>query len=249
VEPGDRVPLSLRVTPQLKKWVDDASKASGRSQSQEVEFRLARSMEREMLLVDALVLRHGVKGSAVMMILSRAFRIVEQLAAHYTLLEGRHWLSEQWLDDPRCYEAVAAAMNVVLNDLHPSRHSLVVHRKKPSPFKSGDWAGLGQFAAHAALLGMFERNKDGRTLAEAMPGNRAVSASGERPKKGYDNPPGEVRDDALAYWVPKLREVDDDVDQARKKLKAARERARKASKNAPPEVRKELAERKKGRRG
>lgn len=244
---GDRVPLSLRVTPELKDWIDGASKASGRSQSQEVEFRLARSMEREMLLVDALMLRHGVKGSAVMMMLSRAFRIVERLAAHYTLLEGRHWLIEQWLDDPRCYEAVAAAMTAVLNDLHPSRHSLTVHQK-PS-FKSGDWEGLGKFAAHVALMGMFDRDEDGRTLAERMPGNRAVSASAERPKKGYDNPPGEVRDEAVAYWIPRVREAEDDLDKANKKAKAEGDKLRELLKSAPPEVRKKFAEHMKGRRG
>lgn len=248
IEGAERVPLSLRVTPQLKKWVDDASRASGRSQSQEVEFRLARSMEREELLTNALALRHGVKGAVMMIMLSRAFRIVEQLAAHYTLREGRPWRSELWLDEPRCYEAAAAAMTAVLNDLHPSRHSLTVHRK-PS-FKSGDWEGLGKFAAHVALIGMFDRDGDGRTLAEAMPGKRAASAEGQRPPEhGHMNTTGEVPDETFAYWIPKLKEAEDDLNQAKKTLKVYSDRLSEALKGAPPAVRKKIAARKKGRRG
>jgi len=38
--PGERVPLGLRVTPQMKKMLEAAADASGRSQSQEAEHRL-----------------------------------------------------------------------------------------------------------------------------------------------------------------------------------------------------------------
>ena len=157
-------------------------------------------------------------------------------------------MSEQWLDDPRCYEAVAAAMTAVLNDLHPSRQTLTV-RQKPS-FKSGDWEGLGKFAAHAALIGMFDRDGDGRTLAEAMPGNRAVSADAQRrPRQGYDNPTGEVRDEALAYWIPKVRKAEDALDRAEKKLKSSNDRLSETLKSAPPAIRKKLGARMKGKRG
>lgn len=40
---GERVPLGLRVTADLKRKLDAAAEASGRSQSQEAEFRLENS--------------------------------------------------------------------------------------------------------------------------------------------------------------------------------------------------------------
>lgn len=57
--PGERVPLGLRVTPDLKRRLDGAAMRSGRSQSQEAEFRLASSFDREDLLREVLSLRFG----------------------------------------------------------------------------------------------------------------------------------------------------------------------------------------------
>jgi hypothetical protein len=42
-EDGERVQLSFRVTPELKRLLDAAANASGRSQSQEAEMRLEKS--------------------------------------------------------------------------------------------------------------------------------------------------------------------------------------------------------------
>ena len=49
---GERVQLSFRITPQLKRRLDAAAEESGRSQSQEAEIRLAHSFERDDLLDD-----------------------------------------------------------------------------------------------------------------------------------------------------------------------------------------------------
>jgi hypothetical protein len=56
---GKRIPLGLRVTPQLKSKLDFAAEQTGRSQSQEAELRLERSFEREELLPDVLALAYG----------------------------------------------------------------------------------------------------------------------------------------------------------------------------------------------
>jgi len=47
---GERVPLGLRVTASLKEQLDSAALKSGRSQSQEAEFRLERSFQEEAML-------------------------------------------------------------------------------------------------------------------------------------------------------------------------------------------------------
>jgi hypothetical protein len=43
-EPGERVPLSFRVTPEFKRRIDQAAAASGRSIAQEIELRLEASL-------------------------------------------------------------------------------------------------------------------------------------------------------------------------------------------------------------
>ena len=56
---SDRVSLGLRVTANIKKKLDDAAAASGRSQSQEAEIRLERSFEKQGLLTEVLTLAYG----------------------------------------------------------------------------------------------------------------------------------------------------------------------------------------------
>jgi hypothetical protein len=45
--PGERVPLSLRITPSAKKKLEAAAELNGRSLSQEAEYRIERSFDRE----------------------------------------------------------------------------------------------------------------------------------------------------------------------------------------------------------
>ena len=47
---GERVGLSLRVTPETKRTLDAAAEKAGRSLSQEAEYRLERSFQNEQLL-------------------------------------------------------------------------------------------------------------------------------------------------------------------------------------------------------
>jgi len=42
---GERVPMSWRVTPELKEWIDTEAEASGRSTAQEIELRLELSRD------------------------------------------------------------------------------------------------------------------------------------------------------------------------------------------------------------
>jgi len=56
---GERVPLGLRVTPDLKRKLDAAAEQSGRSQSQEAELRLEHTFDRQGLLSEVLTLTYG----------------------------------------------------------------------------------------------------------------------------------------------------------------------------------------------
>jgi hypothetical protein len=44
---GERVPLGFRITPDLKLKLEDAARKSGRSQSQEAEFRLESTFQHD----------------------------------------------------------------------------------------------------------------------------------------------------------------------------------------------------------
>lgn len=58
-EAGDKVHLGVRVAADLKDQLDAVARTTGRSLSQETELRLARSFERQGLLMEALELRFG----------------------------------------------------------------------------------------------------------------------------------------------------------------------------------------------
>jgi hypothetical protein len=82
---GERVQLSLRVTPQMKRRLDTAADQSGRSQSQEVEFRLERSFEREEMLSEVLTVAYGEQTAAILMTLGMVIEDTKFLAQHSSL--------------------------------------------------------------------------------------------------------------------------------------------------------------------
>jgi hypothetical protein len=57
--PGERVPLSLRVTAEIRDKLEKAAVEKGRSLSQEAELRIERSFDREELLPEVLTLAYG----------------------------------------------------------------------------------------------------------------------------------------------------------------------------------------------
>lgn len=76
---GERVPLSLRVTPEMKRRLDAAAEQSGRSQSQEAELRLERTFDRQGLLFEILALAYGSERIALDLIwLGGSMRLLER---------------------------------------------------------------------------------------------------------------------------------------------------------------------------
>ena len=66
---GERVALSLRMTPALKRKLDSSAEAGGRSQSQEAEFSLERSFDRTDLLSEVMTLAYGKELAGVVMMI------------------------------------------------------------------------------------------------------------------------------------------------------------------------------------
>jgi hypothetical protein len=81
---GERVPLGLRVTPELKRKLDAAAEQTGRSQSQEAELRLEHTFDRQELLPEILTLAYGSKEIAgiVMTVGFTLFEMHRRVEAH-----------------------------------------------------------------------------------------------------------------------------------------------------------------------
>ena len=118
-EPAKRVPLSLRVTPQLKARLDAAAAETGRSQTQEIEFRLEQSFDRTDLIFDAMKLGYGAEAAGLILLMARAMTDAGRLSG---FKNGSVKLpGSRWVDDPFAYEQAQKAAATVLKELRPSK--------------------------------------------------------------------------------------------------------------------------------
>lgn len=93
---GERVPLGLRVTAEMKRKLDAASERSGRSQSQEAEFRMERSFSEE----DAF---GGPELRRMAIMMAASF-------GHAGHMHAGQRPAAEWLKDPDAYQAAVIAV-------------------------------------------------------------------------------------------------------------------------------------------
>jgi TraY domain len=140
---GTRVPLSLRITPDMKTLLDQSSERAGRSQSAEVEIRMERSDVKDGLLPDALYLRLGGMGSELVLDIVAAVEMTRQITCHLTMMEEGEWLPDDWLRDPRCLDGMNDAIARVLARFNqppqPNAPRMIV-------LKRGEWHRVGEAA-------------------------------------------------------------------------------------------------------
>ena len=107
-EPGERVPLSFRVTPEFKRRIDRAAALSGRSTAQEIELRL------EASLADAVV---PPEIAALAELLARV--MTETGTA---ISGGNRWAghgSVPWLRDPYAINQALMAARRIIEKIQP----------------------------------------------------------------------------------------------------------------------------------
>lgn len=109
--------MSFRVTPELKMSLDQISAQNGRSLGQEVERRLAGSLEKEALLAEVLDLAFGRELAAVLMLIGRAMNRVGRRAAldatySYDAIEG-------WLSVPYAFDQASRAAIGIIEAMRP----------------------------------------------------------------------------------------------------------------------------------
>ena len=114
---GERVALSLRMTPSLKRRLDAAAEKGGRSQSQEAEFRLERSFEQEGLLPEVLTLAFGSRQTAGLvwmlgLVMDTAGKVAQEELAKRQPQRGQR---DHWFFDASAFaEAASAAKSILL---------------------------------------------------------------------------------------------------------------------------------------
>jgi hypothetical protein len=131
-EPGERVHLGFRVTPQLKQRLEEAATANGRSQSQEAELRLEQSFNHQELLPQVLALAYGRQMAAVVLMLGELMKRVGDLGEQLSYARDTHERDAEtkarltgvrsrsgWLDIPYAFDQILKAVNLSLEALRP----------------------------------------------------------------------------------------------------------------------------------
>jgi hypothetical protein len=119
-KPGERVPLGLRVTPELKRALDQAAASSGRSQSQEAEVRLERTFASEHSLLEMLDLAYGCENVALVMTFAELIRSVGSSAALLAMARSKNEHPQaSWIEDPFLFNEVVASINEIIESLRP----------------------------------------------------------------------------------------------------------------------------------
>jgi TraY domain len=114
---GERVGLSLRVTPETKRALDAAAAASGRSLSQEAEMRLERAFQDEQLLPQLLDLAYGRDTAGLLLLIGECLR---DTAAHAAAFSGaRLEPRPDWMSRPWVYRQAEDAIAALLAALEP----------------------------------------------------------------------------------------------------------------------------------
>jgi hypothetical protein len=118
--PGERVPMSFRVRPELKDMMDKASEASGRSVAQEIELRLEQSFDAESRF-------RGPQAYTITIVMLSAFLRGGDTAAH--LAGHPEWELAQWINDRHCYEQAIQGVVTALWATHPAADIQSADRK------------------------------------------------------------------------------------------------------------------------
>ena len=116
LRPGERVPMSFRVPPELKRRMDEAARESGRSVAQEIEQRLDKSFERGPLLDEALLLAFDEGLAGILLIVGTVMREAALSRMHQKREDA---VGKSWLAEPDAYAAAVKAASVCLAEFKP----------------------------------------------------------------------------------------------------------------------------------
>jgi hypothetical protein len=159
-EPGERVPMSFRVTPAFKARLDLAAARTGKSVAQEVEQRLEASFEDERRFKDALDLALGPQLSGIVTLLARAMRdtswMAHQVAQFYARQVGGEAPPNDWMSDPFSYDQMVQAAVMILEALRPEGERVPASLLNPRIVHGVDLTEIDRNVARAVVTPYLE---------------------------------------------------------------------------------------------
>jgi hypothetical protein len=114
-----RVPLSMRITPKVREWLEKEAADSGRSLTQEAEFRLEQSLQEEKRIPDAMRRIYGSQLAGFLLLIGGILREVgPQIGyGHARTLEKAH----NWFDLRFAFDQAKDAIDLVMKALRPAK--------------------------------------------------------------------------------------------------------------------------------
>lgn len=157
-KPGDRIQLGVRVTNEIKARLDGAAKDSGRSLSQEAEFRIERSFERENLLYETFEIAYGRQLAGLLMAAAGAMQYAMTVYGMATHIPGQSTgpvrpQSEGLLRDPAVYQAASDALQTILKEFAPAEPTSIPQHVADRLAAAG-WTNVGEQAAKEILFSL-----------------------------------------------------------------------------------------------
>jgi len=174
--PGKKVSLGLKVTPTIKDQLDRAARASGRTQSQEAEYRLEQTFDKRPLVI-AMELAFGAELAAALIAAGEAMRGADQ----YSFALGG--------EEPWRYEQVLAAAMTVFEAFRPMGQPVQPELRGSTAKGMVGKLGPGRSIALQRLLSFLDR--DTADLVRDLLGEKAAAAMASRIRQiindlGYD---------------------------------------------------------------
>jgi hypothetical protein len=126
---GQRYVLGLRVGGEIKQWIDEEAKRSGRTQSQTAEAFLEDRRNRQQLLPEVLELTYGRALAGLLMALGRAMKEAGQHTALFAG-DGPVAMIYGWMREQHSYDQATIAARAVLDGMRPSEPSNGAERLK-----------------------------------------------------------------------------------------------------------------------
>jgi hypothetical protein len=113
---GKRYPLNMRTTFELRRDLEVAAKASGRSLAQEAEYRLERSFLGQQGVFDAMEFRYGQGTAGILLILGDLMNLIgmSTLVAASNSEKSREWWNNKY-----AFDQAKKGVDVILSALEP----------------------------------------------------------------------------------------------------------------------------------
>ncbi len=154
---GARVPLGLRVTTEVRRGLNEACKASGRSLSQEAETRLEHTFTATNAVFDALDLAYGRRWGGLLLAIAQVAQITGTRAVSISQwnFEG----CEDWMADPYAYDQAMCGVVSLLEAFRPRGKIVLPPNTMGLPAET--FARLGEGFARELLSGLANPDSKG----------------------------------------------------------------------------------------